>query len=477
MAQSLDSLENLLKSTNDTKKKVGFLKQIAEALQKKRDKKAISYFAELIKIAHKTKDNHLLVYAYNNTGISWYQQNDYNQSSAYYFKALEATQETPDFYEIKAKLLNNLGWNYSKLSEFQRALDYYKKAESYARLIENISILGMILNNKGVAQKALSLYDNALKTFKESLEINKKASNERQVLFNLNNIGVVLLSQQKYPEALTYLEKALLLNISYKDTLEITNNLINLGTVYIHLNKFEEAHDTLERAVELSVKANFADQKRRALNELVSLSLAVKNYKDAYYYKEAYQEITDSIFRQEQYIGVHEMDARYNILLKDRDLQKVRKDLSDQRFYSTLIISLLLITFVIIFFLWSMIKIKKQNEKRLIKLNQEIETQSEELKQVNEEVRVVNENLERLVNERTKTIQNQKERLLEFTLMNSHKIRGPLATILGLLNLLNDNHTSEKDKQNYLNQINITANKMDGIIHDVNRQLDEEEPF
>ncbi len=177
--QSLDSLQLVLNSTSPHRDRVPLLKKMGEALLSQRNAKALPYFEELAKISESLKDNLLMAYSYNRMGIIWLQQNDINQSSDSYFKGLAATSETAEFNEIRARLLNNIGWNFSLMNKPERALVYYDNATLHAMQIDDPEVLPMILNNRGVVLKDLGQYDKALVSLEESLALNTEAGNQR----------------------------------------------------------------------------------------------------------------------------------------------------------------------------------------------------------------------------------------------------------------------------------------------------------
>jgi glucan phosphoethanolaminetransferase (alkaline phosphatase superfamily) len=71
----------------------------------------------------------------------------------------------------------------------------------------------------------------------------------------------------------------------------------------------------------------------------------------------------------------------------------------------------------------------------LYEKSNEIETQNEELVQSQESLNQLNLNLENLVQERTQKIQQQNYQLIKYAYSNAHHVRGPVARILGLIQL------------------------------------------
>jgi signal transduction histidine kinase len=118
------------------------------------------------------------------------------------------------------------------------------------------------------------------------------------------------------------------------------------------------------------------------------------------------------------------------------------------------------VTLVILIFTGALYWQKKQNAAKLSKLNQEIS--------------YINQHLDELVQRRTDVIQRQKQQIERFAFMNAHEIRGPVATILGLVNiivqedLLRDNKEVEQHLQ-------MTVQKMDKIVNHVQQTLDNED--
>lgn len=77
----------------------------------------------------------------------------------------------------------------------------------------------------------------------------------------------------------------------------------------------------------------------------------------------------------------------------------------------------------------------------------------------------------RMEEEREKNINNllQRNRDLEqFSYIISHNLRGPVATILGLTNLMNDANLSEIEKKKIMSGVKASVNNLDSVIKDLN---------
>jgi len=120
--------------------------------------------------------------------------------------------------------------------------------------------------------------------------------------------------------------------------------------------------------------------------------------------------------------------------------------------------------------------------KDLMEVNQEVQNKNEELRASEEELlasgeelRQINENLNNLVSFRTQTIIDQNKKFIHHAFINAHKVRSPLARILGLVNLMSHEVELDENGKELLRLLNISANELDDILREVRVNLDEAE--
>jgi len=100
---------------------------------------------------------------------------------------------------------------------------------------------------------------------------------------------------------------------------------------------------------------------------------------------------------------------------------------------------------------------------------QVIMSQNFEINQKNETISNHNSNLEETVIKRTQDISDQKEKLLQYAFFNSHKVRAPLANILGAVSIIEESFEDldldERDLM--LNIIKKESERLDSEVRSV----------
>lgn len=74
--------------------------------------------------------------------------------------------------------------------------------------------------------------------------------------------------------------------------------------------------------------------------------------------------------------------------------------------------------------------------------------------------------------DKSKTLQNQNEKLKEFAFITSHNLRKPLANILGLIQLFNQAKPADADNKLVIEKISEMADELDNLVRHSNTFLE-----
>jgi signal transduction histidine kinase len=117
-------------------------------------------------------------------------------------------------------------------------------------------------------------------------------------------------------------------------------------------------------------------------------------------------------------------------------------------------------------------KVLEQKEE-IDQQQEEIMMQSEALRISNESLQQLNRSLENKVAERTRELEEKNTRLSEYAFINAHKLRAPVATILGLVQLFQYRIQKEERFEIY-DRLDKTAHELDGVIREIRQRLEDE---
>ena len=101
-----------------------------------------------------------------------------------------------------------------------------------------------------------------------------------------------------------------------------------------------------------------------------------------------------------------------------------------------------------------------------IKVRLALKLSNEEIKIQAAEIKSINEHLEEIVKARTEELENKNKALEDYAFINAHKLRSPVASILGLMNLINKMELNEDTKM-VVKHLQDSTNKLDTIVSDI----------
>lgn len=128
----------------------------------------------------------------------------------------------------------------------------------------------------------------------------------------------------------------------------------------------------------------------------------------------------------------------------------------------------------------AMQNLETRNEE-IISQSEELITSQEQLKEANRMIEIQKVDLQRQVTQVNSDLQETNEELIrhnnelrQFSYTISHNLRGPIARLLGLTNLMNMNEKTREDQETMtvVNYIKTSALELDNVIRDLNSIID-----
>jgi signal transduction histidine kinase len=298
------------------------------------------------------------------------------------------------------------------------AINNFKKALEAAKLGNDSVAIARSLNNIAFTMMYLNKYDSAAFYGKLGLETSQRAGSVYLEGFAYRTLGDIDIHNKKYDEALTNFLNTLRLAENVQNKFLKTSTLHRVGNAHILLNNPDAALKALEENIELAKQYGYTEELEAAIKLASEVYTMKKSVKKAYEYQSRYVKLHDSLYDQRNSEHLALMQARFESQLQEAGIQLLKKDaqikqqaIDSQTVWMYFTIGLLTLTAILVFVLLYSNWAKRKANRLLGAKNKEIQAQAFQLGNLNV----------------------TKDKLLSII---SHDVRGPLASLRGLINIV-----------------------------------------
>ncbi|NOT75876.1 MAG: tetratricopeptide repeat protein [Cyclobacteriaceae bacterium] len=482
--KAMDSIQVRFEKATSVHEKIWILNDAASLMVNADLKKSFEYSQQARKLAIQSQDQLGLAYAILNTGKYYSRLGMRDKAFENYVQALELSERESDDF-LKGLVFKVIGNHYYFNNDYKAAMENYRKALVINQKVKDEETVADLQNNIALILINSEQLDSALLYLNSAEIIYTKLHKPGKLANTLTNIGLVNNEMGRYRIAIEFYKKAIVIDQSKGLTLQEASALNNVGHSLIELGKYTEALEFIKKAKVIGEKENFKPLLVNVYKNLVDLNKRRSNFKQALEHHELLLALEDSLYNEVQNRQGIELRTKYESEQKEREnLNLVRQAEMNQK-QLVVVRSLLIFSaiFAVIVTILAIIyyRLLVQNRKaknELTLLNQQIQEQHSsiqdqalQLSRANEEIAAMNENLQELVEEKTSKIFEQNEKLIQYTFHNSHRVRGPLTRILGLINLVKIGAIKENETGFLLSEIDNAANELDSVLKEINHSL------
>ncbi len=177
-----------------------------------------------------------------------------------YRESLENFERASQLAPGNAGYLNDTGFLFYTLGNFDEAIHYYEKAlkKDFKNFGEDHPLIATLWNNLGLAWHSKGYYDQAIEYYKKALESDLKnfGENHPNVAIRWNNLGSAYERKGEPNRAIEYYKKALAINLKIFGNTHpnVTTSWNNLGTAWQAKGNHDKAIEYFEKALENNLK-------------------------------------------------------------------------------------------------------------------------------------------------------------------------------------------------------------------------------
>lgn len=410
---------------------------------------SLVYFEMAFIIANNRGDEKRKAKILNNMGNVYTRLGNYEKAVEYYLESnaikerlLENMKgKAPD--DIKAekgdllKSIMNIGSIYSLLDKEESAMEYFDKALDMAMELENkgseckiLNNLGVIMNKRGDFQKALSYHQKALQIRDQVNDIKGKA-------VSYHNLGNVYSNLKKFDQAIYYYIQALAIKRDISDRYGEANTLLAIGKAYLEGADYLKARSYLDNSLSIALNINSNIIVKECYELYARLSKETGDYKSALSFIEKYDYLKDSISSEEHSRKIAGLQVKYESERRERDNELLRKEvefnkafLRRQSTVQSFLIAFALLMMLAGIMVYNLYKLRRRTSLLLVEKNEQLNRNRDKL--------TGSEN-------RLKKLNATKEKLLRII---GHDIKNPLGSFVSLVSILHDTYNDmDKDEK------------------------------
>lgn len=278
--------------------------------------------------------------------------------------------------------LVNIGTDYGRLKQNDKALLYYRKALGLINPSTDKRFVS-VSNNMGITYMDQGDYKAALEVFKRALPY-ADADSTCQSQANLySNVGIVYMRLDEFTKASTYLKRALGFQQKTGNLQHYAATLNTLGSLLIGMKNFDEAETYLKQGYEVASHLGARSVIANYYRNMGLLCRKTNRHKEAYEWVERYINLNDSLLNESDLQQLADAEARYNLEVKNRELQLAHttaalQDSELKRTWLWLLLSLLLLltAITIVFLLYRNSRLRRQMNEHLTTENRYLQAEN-----------------------------------------------------------------------------------------------------
>lgn len=462
-----DSLRKQLSTLPQNNAYVDRLNQVASEYLRTDPAITRALTAEALELAPKIRYTRGYARALTVVGNSYWYEGAYEFAQNYYLLAARQYRVIDDSIGL-GQTYNNIGEIYKKLREYDKALVYLLRSKDLKA--KDTATHAITLYNIGELYVRLDRLDEAKTYIDQSMALAKKTHNHRVIAFDYWSLAALKKKEKNFDTALHYYFESQKIWKSIGEIRSLIQTSQDIADIYCKQKKYDEAEKHLREAMQLASRVKVADLQVNNYLHFAQLDSLRGNYHQSLYYLSRHNALKDSVYNLLKAEQIARLQTIYETETREAENKKLRseKELKDSQLIAQRItlaaISIgLALAGILAWFLY-------QQRKKILLQKQAIEMQAVALTKLNEELKEVNRNLESRINERTSQLTIQNQRLTEYTFINAHKLRAPVASILGLINLVHQ--VKPEEKETILAHLKACGEQLDTIIREVSRNLE-----
>jgi signal transduction histidine kinase len=353
--------------------------------------------------------------------------------------------------EMIGVISNNMAMVLNDVGEDSLALHYYKQSLSIGEQMKDTSSIILSLNNLGTEYTRLKDFKKAEELYIKALELTGKIKDTESFGLTYDNIGMMWEDRGDYKKALVYYLKELEYEKKTGVKVYIGEALASVSRACLKLKNHQMALKYAMEAYNMSEQIQAAELKATAAQTLSESYEDLRQFDQSLKFMKIARSINDSINSINKAKTVSNLASNYELKKKEAEVKSLnlenQMDKTQLKLESRIRYGLTIFLIVVIALLGVTIYLYRDRKKA----NQMLTVWSRAVDQKNQELN----NLNKVKDKIFSTI--------------AHDVRSPLASVQGMLALIDVNALSEEELQKMAIElsarVNTTSSLLDNLLN------------
>ncbi len=407
-------------------------------------------------------------------GSAYWARAKYDVSMTYYLQALEVYETLNDIQGLSS-CYNNIGEIYKKTGQMSRSLEYQMKVLQLYDGLDDLSLPPLTLNNIAEDYIYLEIYDSAEYFLNKALDLGKKNRDLRAIAYVLNNFGILYnktgrseLSSSYFKESIDYWKQD---NnprgelITGLNQVELLIDAGSLDTANKMLKLIFEKSEEMD-AMDLMVRSAFYQSKIDSING---------TWEEAYISLSEFERLNSQLKDRESESLLLQLENEYILQKKDKEVIKINNQAKFNRFVIFGGGALLIMALLLAFLFFKKFRDTEKLRKDLEEKNKLIFEQKAEIQLKAKQLGDLNDKLEDLLRVKSNTLNLRLKQLDEYTFINSHRLRAPVASIVGIISIIKHEHLGSEGEL-LLGHLNSSVEELQKVVDEIGEKLGNDQP-
>ncbi|MCW5924757.1 MAG: sensor histidine kinase [Saprospiraceae bacterium] len=322
---------------------------------------SIPVFHAQLAIFSKTNNLEGQARALNNIGASWHDMQVPDSAIVYQLRCLDIKEQLGDKGAV-ASTMANIANTYSDMKAYDKAISMLLRALQIRRELGEEKRSMFTLNNlsvaygkKGDSEKSIAYADTAI-------AVALKYGNKMVAGVVCGGMGHVLNEQKRYEESIQWCERSMAYLTEANREANMVYPLCNMAAAYIGLGQYAKGLEVNQRGWAIMQKLNLQEPLEPYYENFANAYAGLNDYKNAYHWHKTYSARIDSMADKDNLSKVANIEAKYGLEKKERQLSEQRAENFRQRVGIYTLIAALAAFLVFGYLFWNRYTLRKKAE-------------------------------------------------------------------------------------------------------------------